>query len=195
MGFRFRRSVKIAPGVRVNFGKRGSSLSFGGRGATVTMGKNGVYGNVSIPGTGISFREKLSGSSPRQRSVRSVAAAQEPETVNMAINVHVSDDGTLEFTDKDGGVLDKKFVSTAWKQHPEALKKMLDEKAEEINGDINLLTHVFTDIPHPESEPEYEPIEFGEPEPVAPDAPKESKRPEKQKIKRPFFLLMFFEQM
>jgi len=35
VGFRFRKSVKIASGVRVNFGKRDSSLSFGGGGATV----------------------------------------------------------------------------------------------------------------------------------------------------------------
>ncbi len=41
MGLRFRKSVKIAPGIRVNFGKKGSSLSIGGRGATVNISKKG----------------------------------------------------------------------------------------------------------------------------------------------------------
>ena len=29
MGFRFRRSIKILPGIRLNFGKRGVSTSIG----------------------------------------------------------------------------------------------------------------------------------------------------------------------
>ena len=32
MGFRFRKSVKICKGVKVNFSKSGASLSLGGRG-------------------------------------------------------------------------------------------------------------------------------------------------------------------
>jgi hypothetical protein len=41
MGFRFRRSIRIAPGLRVNIGKRGiSSMSLGKRGATLNVGKS-----------------------------------------------------------------------------------------------------------------------------------------------------------
>ena len=39
MGFRFRKSFKIAPGVRMNVGKNGvSSFSFGGKGTTLNVG-------------------------------------------------------------------------------------------------------------------------------------------------------------
>jgi Protein of unknown function (DUF4236) len=56
MGWRFRRSLKIAPGLRLNIGKRGiSSLSVGGRGARLTFGKHGVRQTVGLPGTGLSF--------------------------------------------------------------------------------------------------------------------------------------------
>ena len=55
MGLRFRRSVKIMPGVRVNLGKKGASVSVGRRGANVTMGKNGVRTTVGLPGTGLSY--------------------------------------------------------------------------------------------------------------------------------------------
>lgn len=59
MGFRFRKSVKIAPGVRINLGTRGSSLSVGRRGATVNFGKKGTKVTVGIPGSGISYSETI----------------------------------------------------------------------------------------------------------------------------------------
>jgi hypothetical protein len=55
MGFRFRRSLKIAPGIRLNFSKRGTSLSLGGRGFTTNIGKRGTKTTVGLPGTGISY--------------------------------------------------------------------------------------------------------------------------------------------
>lgn len=59
MGFRFRKSLKIAPGVRVNLSKSGSSVSFGRRGATVNVSDRGTYVNAGIPGSGLSWREKV----------------------------------------------------------------------------------------------------------------------------------------
>ena len=55
MGFRFRRSVKIAPGIRLNFSKSGVSTSLGGRGATVNLSKRGTRHTVGLPGTGVSY--------------------------------------------------------------------------------------------------------------------------------------------
>jgi hypothetical protein len=55
MGFRFRRSIKILPGIRLNFGKRGVSTSIGVRGAHVTFGKAGTRTTVGLPGSGISY--------------------------------------------------------------------------------------------------------------------------------------------
>jgi exonuclease VII small subunit len=55
MGFRFRKSVRLAPGLRVNFGKTGTSLSVGGRGATTTISKRGVRNSISVPGTGVGY--------------------------------------------------------------------------------------------------------------------------------------------
>lgn len=73
MGFRFRKSFKLAKGVRVNLGKRGASLSLGGRGATVNVGAKGVRGTVGIPGTGISYSTPLSGPSRRPSASPAVA--------------------------------------------------------------------------------------------------------------------------
>ena len=61
MGFRFRKSIKLMPGVRINLSKTGVSTSLGGRGATVNVSKRGVRGTVGIPGSGLSYSERLDG--------------------------------------------------------------------------------------------------------------------------------------
>lgn len=58
MGFRFRKSLKILPGVRVNLGNKGiNSVSVGTRGAKVNVGKKGVRSTVGINGTGLSYSQ------------------------------------------------------------------------------------------------------------------------------------------
>lgn len=67
MGFRFRKSFKIAPGVRINLSKSGISTSIGPTGAKVNIGPNGVRATTSIPGTGMSYSTKLSGSKGKSK--------------------------------------------------------------------------------------------------------------------------------
>ena len=62
MGFRFRKSIKLFPGVRLNLSKSGISTSIGVPGATINIGKRGTRGTVGIPGTGISYTENVSNS-------------------------------------------------------------------------------------------------------------------------------------
>ena len=61
MGFRFRKSVKIAPGVKVNFGKKSVGMSIGNRYAGVSVNsRTGARARVSAPGTGLSYSTKIS---------------------------------------------------------------------------------------------------------------------------------------
>lgn len=55
MGLRFRKSVKVLPGVRLNFSRSGVSTSIGGKGATLNVSKKGARTTVGLPGTGISY--------------------------------------------------------------------------------------------------------------------------------------------
>jgi hypothetical protein len=57
VGFRFRRSVRLFPGLRVNLSKSGASLSLGGRGFHYTVGHKGTRVTAGIPGTGLSWTE------------------------------------------------------------------------------------------------------------------------------------------
>ena len=64
MGFRFRKSFKIAPGVRVNVGKKSVGISAGVKGARVSVNSKGrKTTTVGIPGTGLSYQktEKIGG--------------------------------------------------------------------------------------------------------------------------------------
>ena len=72
--FRFRRSVKIFPGVRWNFGKKSTSLSIGPRGAHYTVGTSGSRTTVGIPGTGLSYTE-TSGHSSSTTTGKSLGCA------------------------------------------------------------------------------------------------------------------------
>jgi hypothetical protein len=64
MGWRFRQSFKILPGLKLNLSKTGLSASVGGAPFTLNLGPKGLYGTASIPGTGIQFRQRLTGDLP-----------------------------------------------------------------------------------------------------------------------------------
>ena len=60
MGFRFRKSIKILPGVKLNVGKKSVGVSIGGKyGGVSVNSKSGVRVRASVPGTGISYSEKI----------------------------------------------------------------------------------------------------------------------------------------
>lgn len=60
MTWNFRRSIKVAPGVKLNVSKKGSSLSIGPKGAKLNVNSKGeIHRTVSIPGTGLYNREKI----------------------------------------------------------------------------------------------------------------------------------------
>ncbi|MDR0419099.1 MAG: DUF4236 domain-containing protein [Prevotellaceae bacterium] len=69
MGIRFRKRVKILPGVKLNFSKSGMSTTIGGKGGSINIGKNGIYGNAGIPGTGIYTREKIYGRKKEKQAI------------------------------------------------------------------------------------------------------------------------------
>lgn len=55
MGLRFRKSVKILPGVKLNLSKSRTSMTVGKRGMSVNFSSRGTRTAVGIPGTGVSY--------------------------------------------------------------------------------------------------------------------------------------------
>lgn len=55
MAFRFRRTLRLFPGLRLNLGKKSASLSFGIKGLKHTVGTRGTRSTVGLPGSGLSY--------------------------------------------------------------------------------------------------------------------------------------------
>ena len=54
MGFRFRKRIKLVPGLWINLSTGGP----GGKGPTANIGKRGIRTTVSVPGSGFSYTTK-----------------------------------------------------------------------------------------------------------------------------------------
>lgn len=69
---RFRKSITLFKGVKLNFSKSGVSLTVGGKGLSANVGQKGLFLNTSIPGTGLYDRKKIAdfggGAKPKARA-------------------------------------------------------------------------------------------------------------------------------
>ena len=64
MGFRYRKSLSLGSGVRLNLSKKGVGISFGVKGFRVSSGPTGGRVTVSVPGTGLSYAKHFSRTKP-----------------------------------------------------------------------------------------------------------------------------------
>ncbi len=70
MGFRFRKSIHLGAGIRINLSKRGVGASIGTKGARYTVGPTGRRATFTLPGTGLSYQTKTRGSKRKGQSAR-----------------------------------------------------------------------------------------------------------------------------
>jgi hypothetical protein len=59
MSWRFRKTFKVLPGVKLNLTRHGLSTTLGASPFSINLGPKGVYGNFTIPGTGLTNRQRL----------------------------------------------------------------------------------------------------------------------------------------
>lgn len=164
MGIRFRKRIKLAPGLHLNLSGSGLSLSTGPRGASMTFGgRGGTYMNAGIPGSGLYTRERV-GAAPSRASPRASSSG----TVKMSITASVEDDGTVVFKDKDGNLLDERLVKQAKQQAKDAIQGLMQTACDEINGYIEALEQIHHATPSPDERLTYSPAPFNEPRPVEP---------------------------
>jgi len=161
MGLRFRRSVKLAPGIRMNFSGSGVSWTLGLRGASVGIGKRGAYLNSGIPGTGLYARERMGSSGAGSR-------ARASSYSNMSVSVGVTDDGTVYFRDTDGNPLAEHLVNAAKKQQGDAIRDLIQKKCDEINAQVEALGEIHVYTPNSNVRPQYQLQEFPESPPTKP---------------------------
>lgn len=90
MGLRFRKSIKILPGVRLNFGKNSMSVSAGVPGFRKTFSSTGrVTTTVGIPGTGLYYVDTKNKNSNRRdtpSSKRNINRSQNNYSIENNVN-------------------------------------------------------------------------------------------------------------
>jgi len=155
MALRFRKSFKLAPGVRMNLTRSGFSGSLGPRGASVGIGKRGTYLNTGLTGTGLSTRTRLDGGSRRRTS------AALPAGTEMTLSIEIADDGEIRFTDAQGQPVSETVITLAKKQQGDAIRALIQKKCDEINGQIEALGHIHWDTPDPSDQPVFVPVAYG----------------------------------
>jgi Protein of unknown function (DUF4236) len=78
VAFKFRRTLKIAPGLRLNLTHRGVSARVGTKGAGYTVNTDGSqHISAGIPGSGIHVSQQIT--SPRKRN-KKAKVISEPDT-------------------------------------------------------------------------------------------------------------------
>ncbi len=117
MGMRFRRSVKILPGVRINFSGSGISTTIGPKGASINIGKKGTYLNTGIPGTGLYMREKIGGGQTSMRQSSSYGSkGYDPEFLRRydlykPVTIKIDNSGKIQIFDRnDELITDEVFL-------------------------------------------------------------------------------------
>ncbi|MBP5280621.1 MAG: DUF4236 domain-containing protein [Erysipelotrichaceae bacterium] len=87
MGIRFAKSIKINNFLKLNFSKSGLSATVGKKGASVNIGGKGTYLNLSpsavgINGTGISYRQRITGGKSSAKKKKTKDTNKETVVVN-----------------------------------------------------------------------------------------------------------------
>ncbi|OIJ20345.1 hypothetical protein BKP45_09810 [Anaerobacillus alkalidiazotrophicus] len=144
MSFRFQKRVKVAPGLRLNISKRGVSTSIGRKGASVTVGRRGLYGNVGIPGSGLSYRTKLNKSTGRpsntwyQTDVKNM-----PKTVSLKYD---KQSYSLVFVDEDDQRVPATIEQEIKREFRDDIQKLYEQKEQEINEQTTKLLQLHKEI-------------------------------------------------
>ena len=133
MGLRFRKSIKICKGVKVNLSKSGLSLSLGGKGYTCNLSNRGVRHTLGLPGTGLSYSTSSKDLNPFNKNKKEINKVSSKSSYGFK----VSNGGIVNIVDENGNVVTdgpiiKKIKSTdEYKKFVAGLDMQKEEKVDE----------------------------------------------------------------
>ena len=135
MSWRFRKTFRVLPGVKLNLTARGLSATLGAAPFSINVGPRGVYRNVSIPGTGIWDRQRIGGLSSQPSGIQPPTTdyASGPTIPPLPPSIPVSPSPTTEIHSASTELL----TSESMEQLRRLLKDAYDERdvlAKEISS-------------------------------------------------------------
>lgn len=163
MGVRFRRRIRIAPGIYLNLSGSGVSASVGPRGASLTFGRQGVHSNLGIPGTGLYSRDRIAGGSSRRR-----ASSEDRGAAAAEVSIRINDDGELLILDKDGLLVSDSLARAVRRDRGEALRELLTQFADGANSALESITEVHQHTAPIDREFKFEKASFARSKPREP---------------------------
>jgi Protein of unknown function (DUF4236) len=134
MGWRFRKSFKLIPGVRLNLSKSGLSCSVGGAPFTLNVGQRGIYGTASVPGTGISFRQHFgsgTGNPDEPNSVLPPHSVTPPSFPVPSATVQMVQSASTELLTSESLKELKRVLQTAHEEHDDISSQLATAQNEE----------------------------------------------------------------
>jgi len=141
---RYRKSIRIGKGLRINLSKSGLSLSTGIKGLSLTTGRKGTYLNAGIPGTGIYDRKRIDAGGNH-------SAVRTTSQLSGTFDIHMDSDGTVTFSQDGVPITNPPLIRTIKRSAEykaeklrltEKWKKEIKDKVEVINSGTDSLINV-----------------------------------------------------
>jgi len=140
---RFRKSLRIGKGMRLNFSKSGMSFTAGMKGASVNFGNKGAYLNAGIPGTGLYDRKKISNETSSQQF-------SDDNTTYMKVGIHLEDDGKISIKDENNTVITDESLIRKIKRkevYKSAVEKAVKIRKAEVDNKTAEFVEVYMSAP------------------------------------------------
>lgn len=95
MGLRFRKSMKIAPGVKLNLNKKSAGMTLGGKGINYTVNTKGTRtSSIGLPGTGVYYTDikhsEITNTNNSKKSNYSAKSFSSTESINDISNTQTT---------------------------------------------------------------------------------------------------------
>lgn len=141
---RYRKSIKICKGIKVNFSKSGASLTVGRRGHTVNFSQRGIKETVGIPGTGVSDSRYLYKNASGGKGRPMHTTIQFVMRMNEQGHIKIEDESGNEIIDST--MLRKIRATPQFKMQKEHLETQRRQKIDEIIKNSAVENEKFIDI-------------------------------------------------
>ena len=144
---RFRKTITICKGLKLNLSKSGVSATAGIPGLSINVGKKGAYLNTSIPGTGLYDRHKLFGGNKKtsKKTVKKTSTKVKDENEDIEFSLAYNDDGKVEFFNQKGQEIDDAATIKAIKasaEYEEELTKLNKETLDEYENETDKIINI-----------------------------------------------------
>lgn len=143
---RFRKSVSLMKGVKLNASKSGVSFTVGGKGISLNVGKKGVFLNTSIPGTGLYDRKRIDTLITDKLGIGKKKKASAKEEKLPDFTMTLNDEGEVVVENEKGNKITSEATLRAIRQteeYKENYGELMAAYLQQINASTEAFTHIY----------------------------------------------------